>query len=672
MSGGIGVADRRGSSGVLSALREGLVARVSGQQRGWSGDVGLLAVLAVVGVITQLRDTSFAINIATSFGLFAILVGSLQLMLGYTNQASLAQGAVYGLGAYVAAYLETAFHVPVGLAFGSALLAGILCGLVVAVPLMRLREHFLALGTLAVQVIGTTLFVNLTSITGGANGLPVPDASVSSLGLVYVILGVDAAVLLGLRRLRFTRWGRALLAVRADETMASSMGVNVPLARVATVVVAFGMASSAGFLFGQSAGFIAPDDFSLTVSLSVLVAMIVGGSSITWGTLVGAGAYSLLEAESTSFPGLAVLILGVFLVVVLGYFPRGLSGIVRDLSARVGAEAGSGGIRLRARSAGREGVTEGREAVSAGRQEAVEDGIAVPVVAAAEDRVADASIPVREGRSAASVSSEGEGRVPGDPILAIDDLYKSFGGVKVLRGVTLTVERRGEVCAVLGQNGAGKTTLLNIVAGLVPPDSGSVRVAGSEVIGRRPWQVRELGVARTFQAPRLLLEESCFENVMLGRTRVPSGAARGIAGARAAVLDALEHVGLAEAAWRPAGSLSYGARRVLEIARCLVMGPRLLLLDEPGAGLSEGEEEWLAELLTRLARSGVAILVIEHRMKLVASTAERVVMLDSGVIVFDGTAAEALASPVVKERYLGRDLAQVSVAAVGMGTMVGR
>ncbi|MHB1503969.1 MAG: ABC transporter ATP-binding protein [Acidimicrobiales bacterium] len=236
--------------------------------------------------------------------------------------------------------------------------------------------------------------------------------------------------------------------------------------------------------------------------------------------------------------------------------------------------------------------------------------------------------------------------------LCTRDLHKRFGGVSVLKGVELDV-KEGQICAVLGQNGAGKTTLLNILTALVRPERGSVRIFGREVVGRHPWELSELGVARTFQSPRLMLEDSCLDNVGLAAVSTRGSSRCSGVRAREAARMALDQTGLAGVEGVVAGELPYGARRVLEIARCLVMRPRLLLLDEPAAGLSEGEEHGLAELLIRLRDDGMTILLIEHRMHLVGSVATRVVMLDSGRMIFDGTASEALGSPVVRERYLG-------------------
>jgi ABC-type branched-subunit amino acid transport system ATPase component len=235
--------------------------------------------------------------------------------------------------------------------------------------------------------------------------------------------------------------------------------------------------------------------------------------------------------------------------------------------------------------------------------------------------------------------------------LEIGGVHKSFGGVRVLRGFDLSVSD-GAV-AILGQNGAGKTTLLNIITRLVPADSGSVTVFGHDVLTGPAHQLSGYGVARTFQVPRLLLDQSVLDNVTLGplSARGQYRARRADATRRGAA--ALEQVGLGDLAGRVCGALPFGARKLVELARALAVGPRLLLLDEPAAGLSDAEEHRLADVLTGVRESGITLLLIEHRMALVRATASRVVMLDEGAIVFDGTAPEALASAVVRERYLG-------------------
>jgi ABC-type branched-subunit amino acid transport system ATPase component len=257
------------------------------------------------------------------------------------------------------------------------------------------------------------------------------------------------------------------------------------------------------------------------------------------------------------------------------------------------------------------------------------------------------------------------------PPLAVTGLRKSFGGVRVLHDFELTIpapdpaaaESRAAV-AILGQNGAGKTTLLNLITRLVPADAGRIEVFGHDVLRSGARHLAGYGVARTFQSPRLLLDETCLSNVALAarsvrRRRDGTSHDRSSTAAMRRAAEALDRVGLSAQAGRIAGTLPFGSRKLVELARALALQPRLLLLDEPAAGLSDIEEARLAGVLTGLAGAGITLLLIEHRMALVAATAGRVVMMDGGAIVFDGDAAAALASPLVRERYLGAGFDQV-------------
>jgi branched-chain amino acid transport system permease protein len=290
-------------------------------------DVVMAAVFAAVAVFTAGHGSAFATTTTINFGLFTLLTASLQVMLGFSNQASLTQAGIYGVGAYVAVYVETKTGVAMPVALLASLAAGAAAGLLLALPLARLREHILAMGTLAVQVILSEAFIHLPGLTGGVNGEAVPGALINSVPVMVTICACAAGVIMALNHFRISRIGRQILAVKADETMAASIGINVRLLRLVAVVVSFAVAAGAGCLFTETAGFISPDDFTLTSSLAILVAVVLGGRSITWGTLAGAAAYSVLNAETTSLPGLSDLLLGIMLVVVLGYLPSGLTGI---------------------------------------------------------------------------------------------------------------------------------------------------------------------------------------------------------------------------------------------------------------------------------------------------------------------------------------------------------
>ncbi|MCW2578945.1 MAG: transporter ATP-binding protein [Blastococcus sp.] len=252
--------------------------------------------------------------------------------------------------------------------------------------------------------------------------------------------------------------------------------------------------------------------------------------------------------------------------------------------------------------------------------------------------------------------------------LTLQDVSLQFGGIKVLQEVRFAVEP-GQIFGLVGPNGAGKTSLFNCISGHYKPTSGTVRIDGTEVQGARPATLARHGLARTFQHPALQLRETVLENVLLGaHTRLPGGplewavrmprTRRAEKEMRAEALDLLERNGLGWAARLPADELSHGLHKGVELCRALLMKPRLLLLDEPAAGLSHGEVEQLITTVRRLrADDDITVVIVEHHMGLIAALTDRVVVLDHGRKLMEGTAAEAQSDPRVLEAYIGRDAA---------------
>ncbi len=254
-------------------------------------------------------------------------------------------------------------------------------------------------------------------------------------------------------------------------------------------------------------------------------------------------------------------------------------------------------------------------------------------------------------------------------LLELDHVSLSFGGLRALSELELRIEE-GEIVSVIGPNGAGKTTVFNVITGVYEPSSGDVRFGGRSIAGKAPHQITRIGVARTFQSLRLFLNMSVIENVMAatyGRTkampwesilRLPR-ARREEREVRALAEEVLSFFGQRLAGYRwhqPAYSLSYANRRRLEIARALAARPKLLLLDEPAAGMNPSETHEVTELIERLRdERGVAILVIEHDMHVVAGCSDRVVALDHGVKIAEGSFDEVAGHPSVIEAYLGRN-----------------
>jgi ABC-type branched-subunit amino acid transport system ATPase component len=253
-------------------------------------------------------------------------------------------------------------------------------------------------------------------------------------------------------------------------------------------------------------------------------------------------------------------------------------------------------------------------------------------------------------------------------LIDIRNLTKDFGGVRAIRSLDITVAEGG-IVSIIGPNGAGKTTLFNLITGMIPPDDGEILFDGHSLVGLRPSQILELGVARTFQNVRLFPEMTVRENVMVARhCRTTSGMLKAILRTRSfrreeedtrqRAEQALAFFGTRLVGWRfdtPAHSLSYANRRRLEIARALASGPKLILLDEPTAGMNPVETHELTELIRRVRdEMGVTVVVIEHDMRVVRGVSERVVVLDYGEKIADGTYDDVAGNERVIEAYLGR------------------
>ncbi|MDC5696521.1 branched-chain amino acid ABC transporter ATP-binding protein/permease [Intrasporangium calvum] len=617
--------------------------RQSSSAIGWRHLVGALVWIAVVAAFAFSTNEYYA-GLGASVGLLALLGLGMVLVTGYAGQFSLAVGAVYGIGAYGSTLL-TVNYGWAGLAAMavSAIVAGIL-GFALARPLFRLRGHFLAMATLALTEV-FYLLVNNAEFTGGSTGLggirPLELfgftflSSQSHMILNWVVVGI---VLWGMLMLRRGREGRALLAIRGHEAAAAAAGINIASSKARVFTASAVISSIAGSLYAHQVLYVNPPPFGLITAIEVLMIAVLGGMRSPWGAIVGAIVlellHQLIDATLPSILGNAAvgagqeLVMGLLLVVILVLRPDGIIGAI-SAAARLG--------RRYTREPGLEADAESN----------APPGDDAPSDMASQRRAQDlVGIP----------------RL-GEVVLSAEGLAKHFGGVTAVDGVSLNI-RAGEVLAVIGPNGAGKSTLVNLLSGNLVPNAGSVHIDGVDTTAMKAHQVAAHKLSRTFQTPCLFEGMDVAGTVAVGahlrgsvgmlRSSVPTfGSLKEEETLATEAATALNRLGLSRLADRDAKSLSLGQQKQVEIARALVASPRVLLLDEPCAGLNKAEKASLMRLLRSLGREGMAVLVIEHDMEFVMAAADRVHVLNFGSTLRVGTPEEVQTDQDVIDAYLG-------------------
>lgn len=591
---------------------------------------GAVAAFLLLLIALPIFATAFQLRLANIIGMNSLVVMGLVLLTGYAGLASLGQAAFMGAGAYTAAILASRF----GLNPWLGILAGILFAVAVAYLIglitLRLKGHFLALATLAWGLIITGVLRNWLPVTGGntgfgsATGNRFPPLSVFGAELrgdrVYFLV-VWAAVLLVLwltHNLMRSRVGRAIKSLRTGSVAAASFGVDVQRTKMLTFLLAAAYAGLAGGLFAFRELFIEPSVAGLGNSIDLLIMAVIGGLTSLWGAIVGSLLFvflgealqrylPLLVGRNANYEGIAF---GLLIIFVLHRARRGLMPLIDDRLPKAPPE---------------------------------------PV------RLDLEPLPPRRSHAAS----------PDVPLLEVRSVSKHFGGLMAVNDLSFQV-RRGEIMGLIGPNGAGKTTVFNLVTGVLTPSSGQVLVLGEALQGRPPHVIARRGVARTFQHLNLIGGATVLDNVALGGyTRTRANVLQGMLGleraedarTRAEAMRQLTRVGLSDLAFERADSLPMGKQRLLEVGRALMADPLLLMLDEPAAGLRRHEKVALMDLVRKLQAEGATVLLVEHDMDVVMELADRIVVVNYGHMLAQGTPAEVRRDPAVLEAYLGRDAA---------------
>ena len=572
-----------------------------------------IAAFAVTYAAVSLSITnSYYQLIMTLVLVWAIFGLSWNLLSGYTGLISFGHAAFFGIGAYTTALGQIYFDLSPWFSIPIAAMLGGLAGLLVGFPTFRLQGHYFALAMLAyplaiLYVFEWLGFQEVTLPIKRDNPIAYMQFNDPRLYTLLALVMLTGTILLT-RAVERSRFGMALLAIKQNPAAAEAAGINTLAWKLRAISLSGAIAGAIGAFYAVVLLVVTPQSvFGMLVSAQALTVAMFGGVGTVWGPVIGSViliplAEALNAEAGTRFPGIQGVIFGLAIICVILLAPEGLFWKVRDI--------------LR-------------------RRQLSQPSSEPPATAT----VTQLPVPVRRDRPAA----------PEDIILEVRNLSRSFGGLKAVQNVSFKLQRN-DILGIIGPNGAGKTTLFNLLNGFLRPDTGEVLLEGRDVFARKPHELCEAGVARTFQIMRPFQRMSISDNVVVGayvRAKTDTKA-------RELAADAIARVGLSPIADRIAGELSTKELRLMELARALAGRPKILLLDETLAGLGHDEADEVVAVIQRLARDNITIAIIEHTMQAMVRLVDNFLVLDHGAVLLEGKPETVTRDTRVIEAYLGK------------------
>ena len=576
----------------------------------------LAAVLLLM--IAPLVLPEFYVTLLNYTGLASIVALGLVLLTGVAGQMSFGQAAFVGIGAYTTAVLTTRYDMSPWLSLPAAIALTAVIALFLGFITLRLSGHYLPLGTIAWGIAIYFLLGNLEWLGKYSGIAEIPPLTLLGVRFgdgrtfYYLIWAVTLLALLAARNLLDSRSGRAIRALKARTIMAESFGVDTARLKIVVFVYAAVLASLSGWLYAHFLRFISPQPFGVNASIDYLFMAVIGGSTEVWGAVTGAALLTFLREWIRNLLPKVMEQSGNFEIVVFGLIVVAMLHRTRD-------------------------------------------GLA-SYVARLIPHDTKRMLPV----TAEPLPTRGQPRY-GEPLLELRGVSKWFGALAAVKELSFEM-RAGEILGLIGPNGAGKSTVFNLMTGVLPAGDGQIVFRGECIEHLTGREIARRGVARTFQHVNILPAVSALENAAVGahlrgREGVLASSLRlDRAEERRLRYEAarrLDQVGLSRRTFDAAGTLPLGSQRMLEVARALCADPVLLLLDEPAAGLRYLEKKALGELVQTLRGSGLSILLVEHDMEFVMGLVDRLIVMNFGEKLAEGSPQEIRAKPAVIEAYLG-------------------